>query len=91
MSLETVRAEITRVDTEIVRLIAQRQDLAYEIAKIKSSNGIPVHDSRRAADVVESAATQATGYDIDPVAVRKIFEILIHMSEERQRGCSCKD
>ncbi len=86
MSLEIVRAEITRVDTEIVRLIAQRQDLACEIAKIKSSQGIPVHDAKRAAEVIESAVGLAEGHNIDPVAVRKIFAILIAMSEERQKG-----
>lgn len=91
MSLETVRAEITGVDNEIVRLIAKRQNLALEIAKIKSRQGIPVHDAKRAAAVIESAADLATGYNIDPESIRKIFGILIAMSEERQRGRSCKD
>lgn len=88
MCLETVRAEITRVDREIIRLIAQRQELAGKIAKIKVDTGIPIHDENRAADVLGAAFEQAVECKIDPVSVQKIFETLIAMSEDRQRECS---
>lgn len=88
MSLETVRAEISRVDTEIIRLIAERQNLAGKIARIKIALGRPVHDEDRAAGVLESVFDQAVESRIDPVSVQKIFEILIAMSEERQRECA---
>jgi chorismate mutase len=90
MSLENVRTDITRVDTEIVRLIAERQDLALKIAEIKKREGRPVHDEERAADVLRSVSGQAIERKIDPVAVRKVFEILIAMSEDRQRKYSGK-
>jgi chorismate mutase len=38
--------------------------------------------------VLESVFEQATELRIDPVAVQKIFEMLIAMSEDRQRECS---
>jgi chorismate mutase len=88
MSLDTVRAEISRVDTEIIRLIAQRQKLAEKIARIKITKGMPIHDQDRTANVLESVFNQAVESRIDPVAVQKIFEMLIAMSEDRQRGCS---
>ena len=88
MSLDTVRAEISRVDTKIIRLIAQRQKLAGKIAQIKVAHGLPIHDSERTADVLESVFEQAVESRIDPVSVQKIFEVLIAMSEERQRECS---
>ncbi|HUT38027.1 MAG TPA: chorismate mutase [Methanoregula sp.] len=88
MSLEKIRADITRVDMEIIRLIAQRQDCARKIAKIKIHAGMPVHDEHRTAEVLESVFEQAVEYKIDPVAVQRIFEYLIAMSEERQRECS---
>ncbi len=88
MRLEAVRAEITRVDREIIRLIAQRQELAGKIAKIKIHTGIPIHDESRASDVLEAAFEQAVECKIDPVSVQKIFETLIAMSEDRQRECS---
>jgi len=88
MSLDTIRAEISRVDTEIIRLIAQRQKLAEKIARIKITKGIPIHDQDRTEKVLESVFGQAVESRIDPVAVQKIFEMLIAMSEDRQRGCS---
>lgn len=88
MSLDTVRADITKVDREIIRLISRRQEYAGKIARIKISTGIPIHDDQRTAEVLESAFEQAVECKIDPVAVQKIFEILISMSEERQRECS---
>ena len=88
MSLEEVRADITKVDQEIIRLIAQRQELAGKIAKIKIHTGLPIHDESRAADVLEAAFEQAVECKIDPLSVQKIFETLIEMSEDRQRECS---
>jgi len=88
MSLDTVRAEISRVDTEILRLITERQKLAGKIAQIKIAKGLPVHDQERTEKVLESVFGQAVESRIDPVAVQKIFEILIAMSEDRQRECS---
>lgn len=88
MSLETVRAEITKTDTEIIRLIAHRQALALKIAQIKIHTGLPVHDAHRASEVLNSVFDQAVEAKINPVAVQKIFEQLIAMSEERQREYS---
>ena len=88
MSLDTVRAEISKVDTEIIRLIAQRQQLAEKVARIKIANGRPIHDQPQTAKVLEWVFEQAVESRIDPVAVQKIFEMLIAMSEDRQRECS---
>jgi chorismate mutase len=88
MSLEKVRADITKVDREIIRLIAHRQELAGKIAKIKIHTGMPVHDQHRTNEVLEAVFNQAVEAKIDPVAVQKIFEQLIAMSEKRQTECS---
>ena len=50
--------------------------------------GMPVHDEHRTAEVLELVFDLAVEYKIDPVAVQKIFEILITMSEDRQRDFS---
>ena len=88
MSLDKVRAEISEVDTRIIRLIAKRQQLAGRIARIKIAEGMPIHDQDRTVKVLESVFEQAVESRIDPVAVQKIFEMLIAMSEDRQRECS---
>ena len=88
MSIETLREEINKVDAHIIRLIAQRQELAGKIAQVKIHRGIPIHDKPRTSKVLENVFNLAVESKIDPVAVQKIFEILISMSEDRQRGFS---
>ncbi|WP_321506183.1 chorismate mutase [uncultured Methanoregula sp.] len=85
MTLEQARADISRIDTEIIRLIAVRQELAGQVAAIKAAEGLPTHDAGRSAEVLRSVSAQAEGFQMDPAPVRKIFETLIAMSEDRQR------
>lgn len=88
MSLEKVRAEISKVDSDIIRLIARRQQLAEDIVKIKIHQGLPVHDEHRTAKVLDAVFNQAVECKINPVAVQDIFKMLIAMSEDRQREFS---
>ena len=64
---------------------AGEQALAGQVAEIKIMKGISIHDEKRSAEVLSSVFDRAVEMKIDPVAVRKIFEILIAMSEDRQR------
>lgn len=88
MSLDAVRDEIRGIDEEIVDLIVKRQKLAAKIARIKQEEDLPIHDESQQKAVLGRAFTYAVERRVDPVAVRRIFELLIDMSEERQRECS---
>jgi chorismate mutase len=88
MPIEGLRAEISRIDDEIIDLIARRQKLAAKIAQVKMNEGLPIHDEKRTHVVLENTFNTAVEKNINPVMVNKIFEILIEMSEERQRECS---
>jgi len=86
MTLEEVRAEITRIDEEIICLIAERQSLAKKIATIKSEKGIPIHDNQRKTDVLAYVMKLAKAHHIEPEPVKGIFETLIGMNEKAQRA-----
>ena len=88
MPIEGLRAEISRIDDEIIDLIARRQKLAAKIAQVKMNEGLPIHDEKRTHAVLENTFNSAVEKNINPVMVSKIFKILIEMSEERQRECS---
>ena len=85
MTLEETRAEITRLDEEIIELIAERQALGKKIAAIKHRDGIPVHDHQRKSDVLAYVMQVAKEKHIDPVPIKTIFETLIAMNEKQQR------
>ncbi|MDD1676601.1 MAG: chorismate mutase [Methanomicrobiales archaeon] len=88
MSLEGLRGQILEIDEKIIGLIAQRQRLAGMLAPLKQSSGLPIHDEIQKARVLDRVFDIAVESSIDPTRVQEIFEILIAMSEERQRECS---
>ncbi len=90
MTLGTIREEISRIDYALIDLIAERQRLAAAVAGEKQHSGAPVIDSEQRTRVLNRAFDYAVTHGIDPVEVRKIFEILIAMNEERQREYSGK-
>ncbi len=88
MSLDAVRNEVRKIDERIIDLVAERQRLAAQIARLKQENDLPIRDEEQRRMVLDRVFTYAVESRIDPVAVRRVFEILIEMNEERQRECS---
>ncbi len=88
MSLDAVRNEVREIDERIIDLVAERQRLAARIARLKQERGLPIHDPAQRKVVLDRVFTYAVESRIDPVAVRRLFEALIEMNEERQRECS---
>jgi chorismate mutase len=88
MSIEPLRQDVDHIDREIIRLIAKRQTLSEKIVRIKINEGLPVHDESRVQEVLKSSFNYAVEHKINPVYIQKIMQLLIEMSEERQRDCS---
>jgi chorismate mutase, archaeal type len=88
MTVETIRKAISQIDQEIISIIGKRQKLAAKLAIVKQREGLPIRDEKRRQKVLEEVFALAVEEQIDPVYVQKIFELLMDMSEQRQRGCS---
>jgi chorismate mutase len=88
MTVETIRKEINQIDRQIISIIGRRQHLAAKLAQVKQREGLPIRDEKRRSEVLEEVFTLAVEQQIDPIYVQKIFELLMDMSEQRQRGCS---
>jgi chorismate mutase len=86
-TLEELRAEIDRVDAEIIELIGRRQDCAGRMAHLKYVRGLSVRDEERRQAVLDRAFERAVERGVDATAVQQVFELLIGMSEARQRDC----
>jgi chorismate mutase len=87
MSLSSVRKKIDEIDARIIKLIAERQRLAGEMAHLKFREGIPIRDPEQHERVLERAFDRAVESKVDPVSVQKVFDLLVQMSEERQQEC----
>ena len=84
MSLDTLRLSIEETDRELISLISRRMEIALDIADEKKKQGLPVRIPDRAEVVLTRAAGEAEKQGLDPEQVRKIFSILIEMSEDMQ-------
>ena len=65
MSLDAVRNEIREIDEKIIDLIAERQNLAAEVARIKREMGLPLRDEAQRRVVLDRVAYAAESR-IDP-------------------------
>lgn len=90
MTLEQVREEISRVDDEMLRLLARRMELAGLVLEEKRKLGMPISDDRQNDLVLKRAMERATELNVDPSGVKEIFTILIRMSIDRQREMAGK-
>lgn len=89
-SLEEVRAEIQRIDRNIVDLIKKRTELAEKVLESKRKSGLPINDEVQNKVVLERAVDNAIEFNLDTNPVRSIFKILIEMSIEHQQELSGK-
>ncbi|MCC7577045.1 MAG: chorismate mutase [Methanomethylovorans sp.] len=89
-SLEEARAEIQRIDREIVDLIKKRTELAEKVLESKRRSGLPINDETQNKVVLERAVDNAIEFNLDTNPVRSIFKILIEMSIEHQQELSGK-
>jgi chorismate mutase/prephenate dehydratase len=82
--LETLRQELDVLDSELVRLIARRQDAVTRVAQLKSRTNAPLRDvlreSRQTARLVEEARTRG----VDEAFIVRLFREIVDFSVRTQ-------
>ncbi len=84
-SLEEVRAEVEKIDEQIIELIAMRNKLAEEILAAKKEAKVEINDPEQVEKVLKRAVDNARAKKLDARAVKRIFEILVEMNIRRQK------
>ena len=84
--LDRCRAELDKIDAELVRLMSSRLELGLEAARIKRDLGIPITDPGRESKVIDQARTWALTANLSQDEVEEIFTRLIALSRNSQRG-----
>ena len=85
-SLQRLRAEIDRLDGELLRLLNQRAQLGADVCRLKRAAGLPICDPEREAEVI-GRARQANRGPLDIRAIENIFRQIIEETrklEEQQ-------
>ena len=78
------RAEIDRIDAEIVRLLSVRRAIVVRAFQIKLAAGVPLPDEEREDEILEHASERATELDLPRKQVRKIFRQILKISAKSQ-------
>jgi len=75
-SLDRIRAEIDRIDEQILRLLERRASLALLAKREKLRQGLPVEDLARERQVIEQAARSCRD-PLSPAEARTVFEAIV--------------
>lgn len=81
-----VRAEIDRLDAELVTLFAQRTAYIDRAAQIKAQINIPARIESRVEQVVENVRRHAEAQDLTPDLIEALWRQLIDWSIAREEN-----
>ncbi|MBP5535210.1 MAG: bifunctional 3-deoxy-7-phosphoheptulonate synthase/chorismate mutase type II [Bacteroidales bacterium] len=84
--LTLLRSRIDSVDGELLRLLAQRMDLARDIAAVKRQHNMAVFQPQRWNAVLSSKLEQARHLGLDEEFVKALFEKIHSESIRLQQG-----
>ena len=84
--LDRCRAELDKIDTELIRLMSRRLETGLDAARIKRDLGMPITDPGRESKVIDQARAWALSADLSQDEVEEIFTRLIALSRNSQLG-----
>lgn len=84
--LARCRAEIERIDNEIISLLAQRLVLGKRTGDLKRAAGLPILDPTREAAVIRRVTAAAREAGLPPEPIREVFWQIVGMSRREQEA-----
>ena len=82
MTLDELRSEIDRIDSEMIRLFSTRMDVSAKIAEYKKENSLPVYDPMRESEKLEDISSRLPeskrGYG------KRLYSLIFELSREEQ-------
>jgi len=84
--LESLRADLDRIDDRLIDALAERQRLIDKVAQHKSSQAASLHDGRREKQILARLAKKGRTGDLDGFFVMRVFREILDYSIRRQQG-----
>lgn len=88
--LDDLRAEIQRIDSDIIELISRRQEVALEIGLVKQKDNLGIKDREREKAVVKYFESRARTDGLDPKLGKALAELLMSISISEQKKAVTK-
>jgi len=73
MNLDELRQKIDAIDTEVIRLLNERADLAHEVGMIKKSQGLEIYAPEREEKLLRRLVAKGEGGRLPETAIRAIY------------------
>ena len=84
MTIDDIRQEIDRLDSELLRIFNERASLALRIGEIKKGLTLPVYDPAREKRIFQRMKDLNPG-PLDDQAIVRLFERVIDESRRLER------
>ena len=84
MTIDEIRQEIDRLDSELLSIFNLRAGLALKIGEIKKEIGLPVYDPSREGRIFDRMKAENAG-PLDDGAIVRLFERVIDESRRLER------
>ena len=84
--LDSIRQQITNVDSQLLTLLANRQQLTNQVAETKIKHHIPVRDQKREEQLLVRLIKQGQEVGLDPHYVTQLFHVIIEDSVLNQQA-----
>ncbi|NMC74817.1 MAG: chorismate mutase [Geobacteraceae bacterium] len=90
MTIDDLRAEIDRLDSELLKIFNQRAVLALRIGELKKEKGLPIFDPGREKKIFQRMKNDNPG-PLDDQAIVRLFERVIDESRRLERIMTGKE
>jgi len=84
MNIDDIRANIDRLDSELLRIFNERASLALAIGEIKKGLDLPVYDPAREKRIFARMTAENPG-PLDDQAIVRLFERVVDESRRLER------
>lgn len=82
MDIKDLRNKIDTIDTQLVRLFAERMSISAQVAEYKRQNNLPIYVPEREADILMTVAQKA-GPEMEEYA-KCLYTLIFQLSRDYQ-------
>ncbi|WGE32840.1 chorismate mutase [Actinobacillus genomosp. 2] len=88
LDLSNIRQQITQLDRHLLKLLAERHRLAFDVVRSKEITQKPLRDIEREKELLQALVSyaEAENYQLDPQYVTQIFQRIIEDSVLTQQN-----
>jgi len=88
VTLEELRQRVTQIDRALIELVAERQAVSEEVARVKRASGTPTRDYEREREVIMGVRAAADERGVSAALAEQLLRLLIRSSLTTQEQAS---